>query len=126
MDEVYIGIGVFVSLFAALLVWLDANNRNEENAGWWVLGTFLLLIIVLPIYLYHRAYGNKAYHDYNMEQESKFAFHGNGRKESNIQGFGKVTCPKCNSRRTSTYPWTTPQGHTEGHKCLDCQNVWTT
>jgi hypothetical protein len=50
-------VGLLLSVSLALAVWGDANERGDENANWWALGTFLLLIIVLPLYLYHRAYG---------------------------------------------------------------------
>ena len=37
----------------------DAHKRGDPNPGAWALGTWLLLIIVLPLYLYHRAYGSR-------------------------------------------------------------------
>jgi hypothetical protein len=56
--EEYILVAFAIAFLAAFWVWRDANSNWDENAAWWALGTFLLLVIVLPLYLYHRAYGN--------------------------------------------------------------------
>lgn len=42
-----------------ILVYRDAVKHADLYPGAWALGTWLLLIIVLPVYLYHRAYGSK-------------------------------------------------------------------
>jgi len=52
--------GYFIALtlvvVVAAAVWWDADSRGDPNAAAWGVGTGLLLIIVLPLYLYHRAY----------------------------------------------------------------------
>jgi len=50
-----LGIGLLLGGIAGLLVYDDAFKREDPNAAAWGLGTVLLLIIVVPIYLYHRS-----------------------------------------------------------------------
>jgi hypothetical protein len=52
-----LAIALLLGAIAGLLVHRDAYDREDPSAAAWAFGTFLLLIIVLPIYLYHRAYG---------------------------------------------------------------------
>lgn len=56
MYEAYF-IAVVVDIVLAAWVWIDAGQRGDPHAAWWALGTFLIVIVVLPLYLYHRAYG---------------------------------------------------------------------
>jgi hypothetical protein len=58
MYEAYF-LALTVTSLAGWFVFVDAYEHEEPNAGWWALGTFLVLIVVLPLYLYHRAYGRK-------------------------------------------------------------------
>jgi hypothetical protein len=55
-----IWIPLVVGGIVAIAVWLDAYNRNDDNGTWWALGTFLILIVALPLYLYHRAHGTES------------------------------------------------------------------
>lgn len=48
-----VGLGVLVGL----AVWSDAKKLGDPNPAIWALGTALLLIIVLPIYLIYRSKG---------------------------------------------------------------------
>lgn len=50
-----LGIGLLLGGIVGLLVYDDAYKREDPNAGAWGLGTALLLIVVVPIYLYHRS-----------------------------------------------------------------------
>lgn len=43
---------------AGAAVYDDAKKRGDTSPVTWAVGTWLLLIIVLPLYLYHRAYGS--------------------------------------------------------------------
>jgi hypothetical protein len=51
------GIALIVGGIAGAAVYDDAYTCGDSSPGAWALGTFLLFIIVLPLYLYHRAYG---------------------------------------------------------------------
>lgn len=44
----------WVLLLMTVAVWLDARNRNCKNAILWTVGTFLLPIVVAPLYLAKR------------------------------------------------------------------------
>ena len=50
-----LGIGLLLGGIVGMLVYDDAYKREDPNAAAWGLGTALLLIIVVPIYLYHRS-----------------------------------------------------------------------
>jgi hypothetical protein len=52
-----LGVVVLVGAIAGWYVYEDAHERGDSSPGAWAIGTFLLFIIVLPLYLYHRAYG---------------------------------------------------------------------
>lgn len=69
MTSMYEGyyIGLTLVVLVAVDVWRDADNRGDSNAKWWGLGTLLLLIVVLPLYLYHRAYGSSRTVDASTE-----------------------------------------------------------
>jgi len=69
MYEAYF-LALTVVVIVAAAVWWDADSRGDPNAAWWGLGTGLLLIIVLPLYLYHRAYGRKPRRKKTMKNES--------------------------------------------------------
>jgi hypothetical protein len=66
----FAGFSLILGLLAAVWVWWDATIRGHKNAVWWALGTFLVLIVVLPLYLYHRAYGPKAEHEFSWKCKS--------------------------------------------------------
>jgi hypothetical protein len=51
------GFALIVGGIAGAAVYDDAYKRRDPAPIAWALGTWLLLIIVLPLYLYHRAYG---------------------------------------------------------------------
>jgi hypothetical protein len=53
------GVALIVGGAAGAAVYDDAYKRRDDAPGAWALGTWLLLIIVLPLYLYHRAYGSR-------------------------------------------------------------------
>ena len=58
-------IGIFIALFAALFVFLHAWVRHVPiwRVLLWAIGTFLLLIVVFPIYLLVRPKGPDRYAD---------------------------------------------------------------
>lgn len=92
MYELYLSVGLLVSGLVALGVYSDGYLRSDDNAGWWAVGTFLLLIIVLPIYLYHRSHD----HDDREGQEDRrmnvsvTTQYGIGHPQRDSK------CPKCN------------------------------
>lgn len=53
----FTGFVLVISGVIAAVVWNDAKNLGKKNAPLWAVGTFLVLIVVLPIYLIFRSKG---------------------------------------------------------------------
>jgi hypothetical protein len=49
--------GIVALLVVSMLVYWDAKSQGDKGAGDWAAGTFLLAIIVLPIYVFFRLTG---------------------------------------------------------------------
>ena len=53
-------IGVLLLLIATGWVYRDAKDRGSDSPVGWAIGTFLLLIVFLPLYLIRRPTKNKS------------------------------------------------------------------
>jgi 4-amino-4-deoxy-L-arabinose transferase-like glycosyltransferase len=82
----YVALG-FV-LIIGFIVWWDAKEQEDENAALWGLGTAMILIVVLPLYLYHRAYGREKVH-WIPSRTQEISFHGQEEARSTVK------CPRC-------------------------------
>jgi 4-amino-4-deoxy-L-arabinose transferase-like glycosyltransferase len=97
-------IALVLVVLAGVFVWRDAADRGDENAALWGLGTALILIVVLPLYLYHRAYGTESlqapvrspreisYHDH---QEARSTVKCPRCREPTIERVNAYYCEKC-------------------------------
>jgi ribosomal protein L40E len=86
------GIALIVGGIAGAAVYDDAYKRGDSSPGAWALGTWLLLIIVLPLYLYHRAYGSKGEGDLFWTCTSG---HANEARYADIKMGRAIQCSRC-------------------------------
>lgn len=104
-------IAMLIPLLVGVWVFLDAKSRGKDLSGamLWGFGTFLLLIIVLPLWLLLRPPQGEASSSYNYSREKAQNFHSQGPKlfctqcQKAIEGLdGALFCPYCGQRLSHT------------------------
>jgi peroxiredoxin len=90
----YLLVVAVADVVLAALVWRDASRLGEKNAALWALGTFLVLIVVLPVYLIFRSKGMIGKPRETREQQIVTA--GEPRLESGVPS--TMFCPACGNK----------------------------
>ncbi|MBP2656818.1 MAG: hypothetical protein H6Q73_4387 [Firmicutes bacterium] len=103
-------LGLIVAGFAAYWVYNDAKGFGYDNgsAAMWALGTFLLLIVVLPLYL---VIGRKP--QYKRREEPTIDIEGTAVEDT-------MLCPMCGGKVRQDYNACPYCSHTLQPKCTQC------